>query len=273
MIGGGAPKRSGRRRPPESAQEEAVPVTEETREIAAPLDEIEVLSQAECDDIRERIHSLREHWISRRPDVPFFTLGTASYLDAPNGRAAQYREGAQRTNPVLAAHFADLYETFRGKLSDQLGAPCRFEDDLAYPGFHVFGYHPLFLKPLASVHFDMQYLSIDWSAHGGIDGGPLDFDRQVSITLSIRLPKGGGGLRVWNINQLELRRMTAQEAAAVKQANAEPEYHPYRAGAMVLHSGHQLHQIAPAPSLSEGDERITLQAHAVPDERGWIVYW
>jgi hypothetical protein len=42
---------------------------------------------------------------------------------------------------------------------------------------------------------------------------------------------------------------------------------------MVLHSGHQLHQIAPAPKLVEGDERLTLQAHAVPATDGWIVYW
>ena len=78
---------------------------------------------------------------------------------------------------------------------------------------------------------------------------------------------------MWNINQLELRRMTEAQAAEAKRLNAEPEYHPYRVGAMALHSGHQLHQIAPASVLVEGDERITLQAHAVPGEGGWIVYW
>jgi hypothetical protein len=238
-------------------------------EVAVPaLKEITILSPTECDSVRDRIHALREHWIPRRPDEPFFTLGTASYLDATNGRAEQYRAGALRTNPVLIEHFGDLLERFLQKLSVELGEPCRIEPELAYPGFHVFGYHPLFTKPLASVHFDMQYLSIDWSAFG-----ELDFDRQVSVTLSIRLPKGGGGLLVWNINQLELRKMSAAEAAEAKRVNAEPQYHPYHAGAMVLHSGHQLHQIAPAPKLFEGDERITLQAHAVPGRDGWIVYW
>ena len=234
----------------------------------AALKEIEILSPAECDSIRERIHSLSEHWIRRRPDVPFFTLGTASYLDATNGRAEQYRAGAQRTNPVLAENFGELLERFLARLSAELGDRCRLEPELAYPGFHVFGYHPMFTKPLASVHFDMQYLSIDWSSFSD-----LDFDRQVSITLSIKLPKGGGGLLVWNINQLELRAMTQEQAAAAKAANAEPHYHPYHEGAMVVHSGHQLHQIAPAPKLFEGDERLTLQAHAVPSNDGWIVYW
>lgn len=237
-------------------------------ELVAPLKEIEVLSTEECDEIRGRIHALREHWIPRRPDVPFFTLGTASYLDATNGRAAQYSAGAERTNPVLAEHFSELHQRLLEKLAAEVGEPCRLEQGLAYPGFHVFGYHPMFTKPLASVHFDMQYLSIDWSAYG-----KLDFDRQVSITLSIRLPAGGGGLRVWNINQLDLRKLSKEDAAAMQRANAEPEYHPYRVGTMVLHSGHQLHQIAPAPKLVEGDERLTLQAHAVPATDGWIVYW
>lgn len=233
-----------------------------------PLKEIDLLSLEECSEIRDRIHSLREHWIRRRPDVPFFTLGTASYLDAPNGRAQQYREGAQRTNPILAEHFSELHRRLLDKLAEEVGERCLLVPDVAYPGFHVFGSHPMFTKPLASVHFDMQYLSIDWSAHG-----ELDFDRQLSITLSIKLPAGGGGLRVWNINQLDLRRMTEAQAAEAKRLNAEPEYHPYRVGAMVLHSGHQLHQIAPAPQQIPGDERITMQAHAVPGRNGWIVYW
>ena len=46
-------------------------------------------------------------------------------------------------------------------------------------------------------------------------------------------------------------------------------------GVMAIHSGHLFHQIAPFVDPLPDDERLTLQAHALPVNEGerWIVYW
>ena len=50
-------------------------------------------------------------------------------------------------------------------------------------------------------------------------------------------------------------------------------YHPYRIGGLVLHSGHKVHQIAPANDGQRGDERITLQGHGIRCGGVWNLYW
>lgn len=43
---------------------------------------LDLLSVDEARQVRDKIHALREYWIPRAGKaLPFFTLGTASYLD------------------------------------------------------------------------------------------------------------------------------------------------------------------------------------------------
>ena len=44
-------------------------------------------------------------------------------------------------------------------------------------------------------------------------------------------------------------------------------------GTLVVHSGHQLHQIAGTKDGRPGDARITLQAHALRVDGEWVMYW
>jgi hypothetical protein len=53
----------------------------------------------------------------------------------------------------------------------------------------------------------------------------------------------------------------------------EPAFHRYREGGLVVHSGYQLHQIAPAADMQPGYERMTLQAHALSVGGGYLLYW
>lgn len=224
-----------------------------------------LLSEEETRDVDREVHALESRFTKRSPDLPFWTLGTASYLDAPAGGAAAYRKMARLSNPLLSERFGWLHERLVGRLAAELGAPVFTAEAFALPGFHVFGYHEQFTQPLASIHFDQQYEHVDFSLYGK----PLD---HLSLTLAIRLPACGAGLRLWPVFYEQLALLPPAERK-VTLSGLRPELHRYDPGAFVLHSGHQLHQIAPAPEMKPGDERITLQAHAARVAEGWLLYW
>jgi len=228
--------------------------------------EIALLDADECARTREAILDLRSLWTDWFPGIPFYTVGAASYKDAQTNGLAAYRAKARELNPVLYERFGWLLERLRAALAESFGVPFVFDDELALPGFHVFLFHESFTKPVASVHFDLQHKQLDWSRHADADP-----DGQLSLTLSIRLPSCGAGLRLWPVTLEETARMTKDELKGV--IATEPQLHEYREGSLVIHSGYQLHQIAPAAGMRADDERITLQAHAVPAAGGYVLYW
>lgn len=232
------------------------------------LHRVPVLTAGEADAVAAEVHALRAHWRQRDDAHPFFTLGAAAYMDARDGRFDDYRAQAAVSNAMLQAHFGDLLERLRAAVERHVGAEVVYDRRLALPGFHVFLFDEAFRRSGASLHYDKQYEHIDWSAIG-----EPDIDRQLSLTLSVRLPAGGGGLLVWNINRIDLERMAPAERIAHSRANRVATFEPYEVGTLAIHSGHQLHQIGPAPHLQPGDERITLQAHALPVREGWVLYW
>jgi len=232
------------------------------------LHRVQVLSTAEAEAVAGQVHALRREWRQRHETQPFFTLGTAAYLDAREGRFAEYQAMTRTSNAMLRAHFGDLLERFRVAVEQHVGTEAVYHPQLALPGFHIFLFDEAFRRRGASVHFDKQYEHIDWSSIG-----EPDTDRQLSLTLSVRLPAGGGGLLVWNINRIEIERMAPAERIEHSRANRVATFESYEVGWLAIHSGHQLHQIGAAPHLQPGDERITLQAHALPAGGTWVIYW
>jgi len=230
------------------------------------LTEIALLSSPECAVIRDEVLGLRDLWTQRHPQLPFFTLGAPSYLDAVDDVAA-YRDQTSRTTPVLRARLGWLYERLRRGLAAELGQSAHYDDERSLPGFHVFFCHPAFRKVPASVHVDRQFERLDWSAHAG-----ADFLHPLSFTLPIALPALGAGLRVWEVlvgvgehpSPAELRERMAQSS---------PEVHSYTLGRLVLHSGNQVHQIEPQRAADDTGERMTLQGHAIRCADGWHLYW
>jgi hypothetical protein len=232
------------------------------------VDDIPLVPPDDARQLVERVHAARPLWRTRDAATEFHTLGAASYLDAREGRFDAYQAYAREMNAVLRDRFGALLERVREAASAAFGAPVRFHPSLALPGFHVFLYHPGYASSRASVHYDLQYEHIDWSRIGS-----PDVATQRSLTLTLALPRSGGGLYVWNINRLDIVRMTAEERVAHSRAHRQAELHPYTVGTLVIHSGHQLHQIAPTREGHPGDERITLQAHALRVDGDWVMYW
>ncbi|MEM7586692.1 MAG: hypothetical protein AAF560_25105 [Acidobacteriota bacterium] len=222
-----------------------------------------VLSAAECDAVNQAIHECRPSWTRMDDNLPMYTLGAAAYVEGGSGREANYLAKAREINPMLHERFGWLYERLAETVSRAVGEPARYDaEHLSLPGFHVFLAHPAFTRPVASIHFDIQYEYIDWRAHPG-----LDFSRQLSMTLSIRLPASGGGLKLWDLDFDTYEKMSPAEQRHFKDGRENFEIMPYQEGSMVIHSGFQLHQIAPAREMREGDQRITLQTHAVHGDR------
>lgn len=229
---------------------------------------VPLLSPDECARALESVQAHRDAWTQRYPGLPAYTLGAASYLDSGHERRDVYHAKAAALNPLLEREFGWLYERLLVALGEHLRAGVAFEPGAARPGFHIFLAHEAFRRPLGKIHFDLQFMDIDWS-----DGEGMDFSRPVSYTLAIRLPESGAGLLTWNIDKAEYDGLDSVSRNRIGQEKI-PEYVPYREGAMVCHSGMLLHQIAPAADgLRPDDLRVTLQGHALPGRDGYRLYW
>jgi hypothetical protein len=173
---------------------------------------------------------------------------------------------------VLRDGFTWLYARVADFLGRRLRAPVGFADGLGLPGFHIWLTPAIFVTPDASVHFDLQYLRT-WPE----DAPGVDFTRPLSFTLPIRLPRRGGGLNVWDVTYERYRRFVGRLEAPMQPMDVtvllERMRHPYSPGAIALHSGHLMHQIGEIDEVAPGDERITLQGHALLQRGEWKLYW
>ncbi len=173
---------------------------------------------------------------------------------------------ADKYNPILREHFSWLYQRVTDVVGQHLGAPAACTENLGLPGFHIYLASKIFEKPVASIHCDSQYSFHDWS------GQNADLDNPISFTLSIALPQNGGGLNTWDVSYEQVvARAGGTQADLV--AGHELVYHAYKKGNMALHSGHVLHQAAPARDVQRNDERITLQGHGILADGVWRLYW
>lgn len=225
------------------------------------------LSPNEANKILESVFALEEHWINRSDyfDYPFFTLGTASYLDVQLGND-KYYELAQKLNPILEKHFADLYKKVQDFLEEKLGHECIMAKNQALPGFHIFLDDDFFEITVASRHVDLQYELLDW--------GELKFDsaNNISFTVYIKMPSGGGGLYFWEHTHEDLKELDNVTIDKTLMA-VDPEFVKFNQGDLVIHTGLNYHQIAPMIEVQEGDQRISLQGHGVLIDGVYNLYW
>lgn len=233
--------------------------------IASPVADIAVLNENEAASAVEQLFALRSQWIARNLYAPFYTLGAASYLDAVEPTSWRYKAWSLEQNSILRQHFSPLYDRVLKAIEAWTGERAQYAADLALPGFHIYLSSPLFEKPVASIHFDSQF-----NLHAWPDGA--DLDHPISFTLSVALPKSGGGLLTWDFPKSEIAGKTNHEIAALATAQ-NAELHPYTVGHLAMHSGNLLHQAAPGRNLGPDDMRITLQGHGIRVNGTWQLYW
>jgi len=137
----------------------------------------------------------------------------------------------------------------------------------ALPGFHIYEAHPEFAAPVAKIYCDRQYEGLDWSPYGI---HPHE-GKNLSFTLALELPSGGGGLNVWPVSH---RENTVDRETARKSFTPEHrEYHAYAVGRLVLHAGDLVHQAVIQCDPQSTGRRMTLQGHAVDLGARWLLYW
>jgi hypothetical protein len=228
---------------------------------------IPLLGEAACDSVVAEVLGLRPRWVQRGAGE-FYTLGAASYLD--EGLAYQAR--TTEFNDLLLTRFAPLYSHLVDRVGAALGAPVALAEGKAVPGFHIWGVPGIPTGPQASLHFDLQYMKLRWPGES-TDAARLS----ISFTLPLRLPRLGAGLSLWDATYERVQAFYAQSGYTGTLEDLLPLFaeraEPYVRGELIVHSGHQLHRIAPVPEVDADDLRITLQGHGRLTGGVWRVYW
>ena len=228
---------------------------------------INLLTAVECQKVNQTVHQLKQFWISQHPATPFYSLGTGSYFHVESGKLldSNYYSLLQQYNPLLWDNFAWLYQRLADTLAKELNAPTQYSEKLALPGFHIFLSHKAFEYPVGKKHRDLQYLQHEWQENQARK-------EHISFTLALKLPQLGGGMNIWDLHHDEVDCLSQREVEDLARSR-DWRFHPYELGSFALHSGHFLHQIAPATNIQPEDERITLQGHGTCDRGIWYLYW
>ncbi len=170
-------------------------------------------------------------------------------------------QGPRQQRDVLQSALGGFYETLRVKLAEILGEPVGYEPKfLAMPGIHIFRGAGIRSPGEAGAHFDVQYQRLKFPVEP--DSGPPP----ISVTVMVRAPACGTGLRVYNVSYADyertyrLGRINSVEELVRRKTSA---YHPYTPGNLFLHRGLIMHCLATPGPIRPDDERITLQAHGV----------
>jgi hypothetical protein len=227
------------------------------------LSQHNLFTAQECEDVRDRVLALRDHWI-RRSDYGFFSLGTAAYLDA-SGRNADYRARARASNVLLRAHFLDIYEIVKSFFNRLLYEPSVLSDEVALPGFHVFEFDGRMIgrdQAARRAHFDLQWML----AFPGCEPRAT-----LSFTIAIEQPTGGAAMEVWPLRCEEREPMMG---SITDYARTHPSRRlAYSTGGVVIHDGHLLHAIGSSEQPDPSGRRITLQGHGALFNEKWLLYW
>lgn len=238
-----------------------------------------LFTAAECATLVERLLDLEAFWIPRHRRLPFHTLGATNYYDITGNPARPYDRLARQYNPFLLNNFAEVYTALRAALAERLGAPVRFREGAALPGFHIFGADPAFAP---GPHLDVTHTQWFQRRDGdGVPGNPIHVDTAhralglsgptLSCTLALRLPASGAGLKIWPL--LEEDTAGLGEPERLDRLNRTPAREvAYTEGALFVHSGDWHHQARGLPS-EPGEHRITLQGHGVRRDDGWHLFW
>jgi hypothetical protein len=225
-----------------------------------------VYSHGEVNEAVAAIHSLEPYWIQRHAPLPYYTLGTASYMDA-HGSSNNYSQLVKASNPILEGTFGWLYAKLIVHLQDVLGTPVAYDTDYALPGFHILKAHPWFTFPFATIHADAHFALLDWNKLPA-----PDFKNPISFTVALRVPSEGAGLDLWDIDYCQIRHSSPEDKRALFERSPFNKI-PYVEGKLVVVKGLPMHRMSPFGNTQPCDERITLQGHGLWTGDHWLLYW
>lgn len=250
---------------------------------------VHIFDTALAQKYASKVVALSHLWVTR---IRYFnTFGAVTYMDAfnekgvlPYSELGAYHAHRALINPVFQRHFSPLYETLCETLSKHLQTPCQLNDQIGFPGFHIYGatqsegqldqeYIDAFVGDSWShLHVDIQYLPHlpIWDQYAEVD-----LLNPLSFTLTLQLPESGSALRYWHsIESPEAAQAfnyltVEQRALSLGNVNVAK----YEPGVLTYFIGHLIHQIPAAHPLQVTDRRITLQGHGIKCDGTWQLYF
>ncbi len=228
------------------------------------ISQLPCLTAEEGFQIQDTLYRLKPYWESRIDQgIPFYTMGTASHIDAKEKGEFFYKMKAKKLNPLLEKSFSDLYKKVILTLEKEIRDPFLLEETYALPGFHIVNTESLKSSP---AHFDLQFQNLKWKYQN------VNEKRALSITLPITLPENGEGMFYWDIHYSNVKHLS-KEQIEKKSEQEEPVYLNYSTGQILVYDSMLLHQAAPCELISQKDQCIMLQGHALYCDGAWRMYW
>jgi hypothetical protein len=196
----------------------------------------------------------------RHGDMPgpgVSTIGEAFYRNRE--RPGYYAACARAENRLLYRHFGLVHERVAAFFEQRYGRPVVYAEDLAVPGFHLFGFPGAGEFSGGSWHIDALETQVP-----SLVARRAAISAVVNFTVPFVLPDGGSGL------DLEA---DAPGAPPGRRGGGEPITVPYRTGTMVFTETELWHRISGSRCLSPGQRRVTYQGHGVRLDGRWVFFW
>ena len=288
------------------------------------FDRIKIIEPHETESVFITLESMRKLWLQRTNWHPaleiggedsgiegyvhYYTLGSTLYMDARDRGWKTYKNLSEMYNRVLIKKLGWLYERFIFELSEYLGE-CKYEDDLALPGFHIyeFGTAPDKRKHHRCLHYDGQW----WYGRNYFKEKytNIDFRNQLSYTFTIKVPHNGAAIALWDLpdnkrKKAEMiqsmfphdvidRYQTLDYVKEIKDNKTiedpwkfklfdedcgdleqyMPVVIPHLEGHSFYYYGMIMHQMILGDDFNKGDYRITFQGHGLKCDGIWRLFW
>ena len=288
------------------------------------FDRIKIIEPHETESVFITLESMRKLWLQRtnwhpaleiggedsgiEDYVHYYTLGSTLYMDARDRGWKFYKNLSEMYNRVLIKKLGWLYERFIFELSEYLGE-CKYEDDLALPGFHIyeFGAAPDKRKHHRCLHYDGQW----WYGRNYFKEKytNIDFRNQLSYTFTIKVPHNGAAIALWDLPDNKRKKAEGiqsrfphdvidryQTLDYVKEIKDNktiedpwkfklfdedcgdleqymPVVIPHLEGHSFYYYGMIMHQMILGDDFNRGDYRITFQGHGLKCDGIWRLFW
>ena len=288
------------------------------------FDRIKIIEPHETDSVFITLESMRKLWLQRTNWHPaleiggedsgiegyvhYYTLGSTLYMDARDRGWKFYKNLSEMYNRVLIKKLGWLYERFIFEMSEYLGE-CKYEDDLALPGFHIyeFGTAPDKRKHHRCLHYDGQWFyGRNYFKEKYTN---IDFRNQLSYTFTIKVPHNGAAIALWDLPDNKRKKAESiqsrfphdvidryQTLDYVKEIKDNktiedpwkfklfdedcgdleqymPVVIPHLEGHSFYYYGMIMHQMILGDDFNKGDYRITFQGHGLKCDGIWRLFW
>ena len=288
------------------------------------FDRIKIIEPHETESVFITLESMRKLWLQRtnwhpaleiggedsgiEDYVHYYTLGSTLYMDARDRGWKFYKNLSEMYNRVLIKKLGWLYERFIFELSEYLGE-CKYEDDLALPGFHIyeFGAAPDKRKHHRCLHYDGQWFyGRNYFKEKYTN---IDFRNQLSYTFTIKVPHNGAAIALLDLPDNKRKKAEGiqsrfphdvidryQTLDYVKEIKDNktiedpwkfklfdedcgdleqymPVIIPHLEGHSFYYYGMIMHQMILGDDFNRGDYRITFQGHGLKCDGIWRLFW